>query len=121
MQDLCEKLLDISDHRRDSASGERQRILTDQWLEDHIGIITNHHISLLQVATVIQCTLSTYNPAVCLTPTQAEVDRFYSTSLLLKDYYTGMEGTLSHTFVITSIIITIFLYHKYVTGCKNSY
>ncbi len=52
MQDLCEKLLDISDHRRDSASGERQRILTDQWLEDHIGIITNHYISLLQVATV---------------------------------------------------------------------
>ncbi len=50
LQDLCEKLCSISDHRREGAEGERERVLSDQWVEDHVGIITNHYISILQVS-----------------------------------------------------------------------
>ena len=44
---------DITDTRRDQAEQERQRIASDQWLEDHIGLLTNHFISLMQVYSYI--------------------------------------------------------------------
>ncbi len=46
--------------------------MKEGWLEDHLGLLTNHHISLMQ----------------------GEVDRYQETCKLLKDYYVGMEGGL---------------------------
>ena len=47
---MCDKLWDITDTRRDQAEQERQRIINDQWLEDHVGLLTNHFISVMQVS-----------------------------------------------------------------------
>jgi len=52
------------------AERERQGILTEGWLEDRMGVLTNHYIGLMQ----------------------SEVDRYQDTIRLLKDYYVGMEG-----------------------------
>ena len=49
VQDLCDKLWDICDHRREEVEGERGRIVEDQWLDDHIGLLSNHYITLIQV------------------------------------------------------------------------
>lgn len=51
-QDLCDKLWDICDHRREEVEGERGRIVEDQWLDDHIGLLSNHYITLMQVCVV---------------------------------------------------------------------
>ena len=69
-QDLCDKLWDITDTRKDQAEQERQRIANDKWLEDHVGLLTNHFISVMQVIYTLiwplQCTCvyTAYN--VCL-------------------------------------------------------
>lgn len=52
-QDLCDKLWDICDHRREEAEGERGRIVEDRWLDDHIGLLSNHYITLMQVCTCL--------------------------------------------------------------------
>lgn len=44
--------------------------MTEKWLEDHLGLLVNHFLSLIQ----------------------AEVDRYQETCRLLKDYYVAMEG-----------------------------
>lgn len=49
VEDLQEKLWDISDKKKAEAEEERQSIMTEQWLEDHIGLLTNHYIQLIQV------------------------------------------------------------------------
>lgn len=46
--------------------------MKEGWLEDHLGLLTNHYISLMQ----------------------EEVNRYQETAKLLKDYYVGMEGGL---------------------------
>ncbi len=46
--------------------------MTDGWLEDHLGLLSNLYITLMQ----------------------GEVDRFQDTVRLLKDYYRGMEGKI---------------------------
>lgn len=46
--------------------------MTEGWLEDRIGLLVNHYLTL----------------------SQAEVDRFQDTIRLLKDYYKGMEGKI---------------------------
>eukprot|EP00794_Sanderia_malayensis_P007710 gene7710-8548_t len=70
LDDLCERLWDICDTRKEEAEEERSNIIKEGWLEDHLGLLTNHHISLMQ----------------------GEVDRYQATCKLLKDYYVGMEG-----------------------------
>eukprot|EP00731_Ephydatia_muelleri_P019022 Em0011g1062a len=70
VDDLCDKLWDICDRRRDEATQERQRIVTDQWLEDHTSLLTNYYISIMQV----------------------ELDKFEDAVTLMKDYYCSMEG-----------------------------
>ena len=52
---------DISDKKKIEAEEERQSIMTEQWLEDHIGLLTNHYIQLLQVLKFLILILS---PAV---------------------------------------------------------
>ena len=61
---------DICDTRKEEAESERINIMKEGWLEDHIGLLTNHYVSLMQ----------------------AEYDRYQETCKLLKDYYVGMEG-----------------------------
>jgi len=75
VDDLCDRLWDICDHRKDEAEQELLAITTEQWLEDHVGLLVNHYVSLLQM----------------------EVDRFQTTCKLLKDYYVAMEGGVGST------------------------
>jgi hypothetical protein len=65
-------LWSISDERKEQAENERSSIMGNGWLEDHLGILDNHYITLMQV----------------------EVDCFQDTVQVLKDYYTGMEGRI---------------------------
>lgn len=70
LQDLCDRLYDICDNRKELAEKERQSVMNEGWLEDRLGLLTNFYITLMQ----------------------AEVDRYQDTVRLLKDYYIGMEG-----------------------------
>ena len=72
MDDLRERLWSICDDRKISAEGERECVIKDGWLDDHIGLLLNHYITLCQ----------------------GEVDRFQDTTRLLRDYYKGMEGKI---------------------------
>ena len=72
LQDLCERLWNISDTRKEDAEAERTQIINEGWLEDHIGLLTNHYISL----------------------TQGEINKYQDTCKMLRDYFIGMEGGL---------------------------
>ena len=69
-QDLCDRLYDICDNRKELAEKERQSVMSEGWLEDRLGLLTNFYVTLMQ----------------------AEVDRYQDTVRLLRDYYVGMEG-----------------------------
>lgn len=69
-KDLCDRLYDICDNRKELAEKERQSVMNEGWLEDRLGLLTNFYITLMQ----------------------AEVDRYQDTVRLLRDYYVGMEG-----------------------------
>ena len=69
-QDLCDRLYDICDNRKELAEKERQSVMNEGWMEDRLGLLTNFYITLMQT----------------------EVDRYQDTVRLLKDYYIGMEG-----------------------------
>jgi len=95
-QDLCDRLFDICDNRKELAEKERQSVISEGWLEDRLGLLTNFYITLMQ----------------------AEVDRYQDTVRLLRDYYVGMEGELLHLltelpviflFRITKILFQIIL------------
>lgn len=45
-------------------------MISEGWLEDRLGLLTNFYITLMQ----------------------GEVDRYQDTVRLLRDYYVGMEG-----------------------------
>ena len=62
-------LWEISDKRKQSAEHERNNIMNDGWLPDKLGVLTNDYITIMQV----------------------ELDKFYDTLKVLKDYYQGME------------------------------
>ncbi|XP_071954486.1 sperm flagellar protein 2-like isoform X2 [Antedon mediterranea] len=70
IEDLRERLWSISDNRKLDAEQERTSVMDEGWLEDRLGLLTNHY----------------------LTQMQAEVDRYQQTLHMLKDYYQGMEG-----------------------------
>ena len=79
-QDLCDRLFDICDNRKELAEKERQSVISEGWLEDRLGLLTNFYITLMQ----------------------AEVDRYQDTVRLLRDYYVGMEGELLLKHAISS-------------------
>jgi len=70
VDDVRDRLWNISDERKEQAEAERSAVMTDSWLDDHLGLLDNHFITLMQ----------------------AEVDRYHDTVILLKDYYRAMEG-----------------------------
>ncbi|XP_069819162.1 sperm flagellar protein 2 isoform X2 [Dendropsophus ebraccatus] len=72
VDDLRDRLWDICDNRKEEAEQERANVMSDGWLEDHVGILMNHFFSLMQV----------------------EVDRFQDTMRFLRDYYDGMQNKI---------------------------
>lgn len=72
LDDLRERLWNICDERKDQAEKQREGIINDGWLDDRLGLLSNHYITLMQ----------------------GEVDRFQDTVRMLKDYYKGMEGKI---------------------------
>ena len=58
MQDVCDRLWDICDRRRQDWEDERTRIMEEQWMEDHLGLLVNTYINIMQVHA---CTCSYIN------------------------------------------------------------
>ena len=54
------------------AEKERTIVMEEGWLQDRLGLLTNHYITLMQV----------------------EVDRYQDTYRVLKDYYNSAEGNM---------------------------
>ncbi|XP_056448848.1 sperm flagellar protein 2 isoform X1 [Gadus chalcogrammus] len=73
LDDLRERLWDMSDKRREEDSQEKNSLVENGWLEDHKAFLINHFATLIQV----------------------ELDRFQDTLSVLRDYYLGMcrQGT----------------------------
>ena len=69
---MRERLWSICDDRKSAAEAERESVINDGWLEDHLGLLANFYI----------------------TQAQGEVDRFQDTIRMLKDYYKAMEGKI---------------------------
>ncbi|CAK6950682.1 sperm flagellar protein 2 [Scomber scombrus] len=68
LDDLRERLWDISDKRKEEDEQERAFLMGDGWLEDHTAVLFNHHSRLMQV----------------------ELNRFQDTLCILRVYYLSM-------------------------------
>ncbi|XP_068422799.1 sperm flagellar protein 2 [Clinocottus analis] len=69
LNELCQRLLDISKKHKEEDEKERARVMGDGWLEKHTIVLVNYHSVLIQV----------------------EMDRFQDTFRILKVYYLGMH------------------------------
>ena len=49
VEDLKDQLWSICDKKKEDAEKERESIMNDGWLEDRIGFLNNHYITLIQV------------------------------------------------------------------------
>lgn len=58
VQELCERLWDISDKRKEEDEQERAALMGEGWMEDHTAIIVNHHSILMQVTFLFLCNLN---------------------------------------------------------------
>uniref|UniRef100_H2ZLZ5 Calponin-homology (CH) domain-containing protein n=1 Tax=Ciona savignyi TaxID=51511 RepID=H2ZLZ5_CIOSA len=72
LDDLREKLWDICDTRKEEIEVERSNLVSEGWLQDHLGILTNLYLTLMQ----------------------SEIDRFEDTTRVIKDYYSGMRNSI---------------------------
>ncbi|XP_029296259.1 sperm flagellar protein 2 isoform X2 [Cottoperca gobio] len=68
LDELRERLWDISDKRKEEDDQERAALMGDGWLEEHTAVLVNHHSVLMQV----------------------ELDRFQDTLCILRVYYLSM-------------------------------
>ncbi|XP_029366498.1 sperm flagellar protein 2 isoform X2 [Echeneis naucrates] len=68
LDELRERLWDISDKRKEQDEQEKTSLMCDGWLEDHTAVLINHHSTLMQV----------------------ELDRFQETLCILRVYYLSM-------------------------------
>ena len=50
VQDLRERLWDLSDKRREEDSQEKNSLVENGWLEDHKAFLNNHFATLMQVS-----------------------------------------------------------------------
>ena len=66
-QDLCDRLWDICDKRKGEWEVERERIANEKWLEDHLGLITNTYLSLMQVQTIATFSFTDKGSLICHT------------------------------------------------------
>ena len=92
---------------------ERERIANEKWLEDHLGLVTNTYLSLMQVQTIATFSFTDKGLLIIMSHScvrclsfdvgvfvgasccfflwlQAELVKFQETVLLLQDYYGGM-------------------------------
>lgn len=53
LQELCERLWDISETRKEQSNRERDALMHGGRLEDQAAVLVNHHAILLQVASVL--------------------------------------------------------------------
>lgn len=51
VDDLRERLWNICDERKENAEHERRTIINDGWLNDHLGILNNYYVTLMQVSS----------------------------------------------------------------------
>ncbi|KAM9858603.1 sperm flagellar protein 2 [Aulostomus maculatus] len=72
LDDLRERLWDISDKRKEGDEREMAALMGNGWLEDHTAVLINHHSRLMQV----------------------ELNRFQDTLCILRDYYLSMRNQL---------------------------
>jgi septal ring factor EnvC (AmiA/AmiB activator) len=49
IDDLRERLWNICDERKEQAEKERENVMMDGWLDDRLGILSNHYITQMQV------------------------------------------------------------------------
>lgn len=49
VDDLRDRLWNICDERKVQAENERQQVIEDGWLDDRLGIMSNHYITEMQV------------------------------------------------------------------------
>ena len=49
VQDVCDRLWDICDRRRQDWEEERSRVMEEHWMEDHLGLLVNTYINIMQV------------------------------------------------------------------------
>ncbi|XP_041854355.1 sperm flagellar protein 2 isoform X2 [Melanotaenia boesemani] len=69
LDELCERLWDIIEKRKEEDEQERDTLMCDGWLENHTAILINHHTMLMQV----------------------ELNRFQETLYTLRVYYWSMH------------------------------
>ncbi|XP_059193847.1 sperm flagellar protein 2 isoform X2 [Centropristis striata] len=69
LDELRERLWDISDKRKEEDEHERSSLMGNGWLEEHTAVLVNHHSVLMQV----------------------ELDRFQDTLCILRVYYLSMH------------------------------
>uniref|UniRef100_A0A3P8PNK1 Calponin-homology (CH) domain-containing protein n=1 Tax=Astatotilapia calliptera TaxID=8154 RepID=A0A3P8PNK1_ASTCA len=72
LDELRERLWDITDKRKEQDEQERASLMSDGWLEEHIVVLVNHHSIL----------------------TQVELNRFQETLCILRVYYLSMCGQM---------------------------
>jgi len=53
VQELRERLWDISDKRKEEDEKERAKLMGDGWLEEHTAVLINHHSVLMQVTPLV--------------------------------------------------------------------
>lgn len=61
LQELCERLWDISETRKEHGDRERDALMHGGRLEDQAAVLVNHHAILMQVAVVL-CVTAGINP-----------------------------------------------------------
>lgn len=49
VDELSDALHEIASSRKEDSEKERETVMTDGWVPDHLGLLTNHYITLMQV------------------------------------------------------------------------
>uniref|UniRef100_A0A8C4NY62 Calponin-homology (CH) domain-containing protein n=1 Tax=Dicentrarchus labrax TaxID=13489 RepID=A0A8C4NY62_DICLA len=55
LDELCERLWDMSDKRKEEDEQERDALMGEGWLEDHTAVLVNYHSVLMQVTFLLLC------------------------------------------------------------------
>ncbi|CAM2702452.1 unnamed protein product [Rotaria socialis] len=69
VEDLSDILHNIASERKEQSEKEREMVMTDGWVSDHLGLLTNHYVTLMQ----------------------SEIDRYQDALRMLRDYYKSMQ------------------------------
>lgn len=72
LDELCERLWDIVDKRKEEDEQERASLMSNGWLEEHTAVLINNQSTLMQV----------------------ELNRFQETLCILRIYYLSMSGKM---------------------------